>query len=636
MSKNTIQFEAEVGRLLDIVANALYSDKEVFLRELISNASDACEHHRYKVLSDKSYKGQSTDYSVSIQANKENKTLTIIDNGIGMNEDDLKQNLGTIASSGTARLMEGLKSKSKASKGGDVSDMIGQFGVGFYAAFMVSEKVDVLTQKANEDKAFLWSSDGRTGYTIEQAEREEGRGTTITLHLKDDQLEYLEAVRLEHIVKTYSNHIAVPVSLITEGNETKALNDAEALWHKAKDKISQEEYEGFYKQALHGTDKPWMNLHWAVEGLLEYKVLLYIPSLRPFDLYDPRRQHHTKLYVKKVFITDNCEGLVPPYLRFLRGVVDSQDLPLNVSREMLQNNPMVRKIRSGIVKKVLGTIEKTADKDKTGYKDFIFNFGAVLKEGLYEDVEHRDQLFKVIQFDTTHDSENQSKLSDYVERMDDKQRAIYYMTGEQLENMRKSPYLEGFKDREIEVLLLHDSIDSFWLTQVHEFEGKPFKSVAQASDDLAEFDGKDTSKDKEQENEAEASNDDTNLGPLIDFISKTLTTSIREVRVSHRLSSSPVCLVMQDGDLDINMERLLRENQHLDKSFTRIMEINPNHSIIKGLQERLEKGEDTQTMKDIVWLLLDQARIVEGEGALNSADFAERLNRAIEQGFLAA
>lgn len=615
MTETKMNFEAEVGRLLDIVANALYSDREVFLRELISNASDACEHHRYLTLTNKKLKDQTTDYAIVITADKENKTLTISDNGVGMSRDDLVTHLGTIARSGTAALVEKI---SKSKKGDAKADMIGQFGVGFYASFMVADKVDVLSFKAGEKQAYLWSSDGKTGYTIAEAEKAK-TGTDIILSLKEDALEFVEEMRIKHIVTKYSDHIAIPIQM---GDET--LNKANALWQQSSNSVSEEDYKSFYTHITDTPGEPWMNIHWRAEGMIEYAGLLYIPSMRPFDLYDPRRHHSVKLYVKRVFITENCEGLIPPYLRFVKGVVDSQDLPLNVSREMLQNNPVVRKISNGIVKKVLGTIEKIASEDETGYKDFLHNFGSVLKEGLYEDASHRDQIFKILRFKTTNGDEATS-LADYVSRMKDDQNEIFYLTGENIDAMRVSPHLEGFKAKGIEVLLLDESIDEFWLPAVNSFEGKEFKSVTRVAADKPTND--DDKKDEETKTETD---------PVAKFIKDTLGTSVRDVRLTTALTNSPVRLVSADGDIDMNMERLLRQHNQLDKSFTRILEINGDHSVVKKLKSMLDSGQDNELAADTAWLLLDQARIMEGENVLDSQKFAQRLANALEKGLMSA
>ncbi len=611
-----MNFEAEVGRVLDIVANALYSDREVFLRELISNASDACEHHRYLTLTNKKLKNQSTEYAIKLFIDKHAKTLTITDNGIGMNRDDLITHLGTIARSGTAALVEKI---SKSKKSDAKTDMIGQFGVGFYASFMVANKVTVKTLKAGEKQAYLWSSDGHSGYTIEQTTCDD-HGTTITLHLKEDAQEFLEEVRIDHIVTKYSDHIAIPIKM-----NGATLNKANALWQQPSKDVTQEQHKAFYTHITDTPGEPWMNIHWRAEGVIQYTSLLYIPSMKPFDLFDPRRQHSVKLYVKRVFITENCDGLVPPYLRFLKGVVDSQDLPLNVSREMLQNNPVVAKIRSGIVKKVLGTIEKMAEKDSEGYQKFLNNFGAVLKEGVYEDAKHRDQILKILRFKTTY-SEAFTSLSDYVKRMKKDQKEIYYLTGENIDLMRASPHIEGYQAKGIEVLLLDESIDEFWLPAVQEYEGKKFQSVTRVKPDAAQ------SETSQEDKKSDQKDDDRVVG----FIKETLGNSVRDVRFTDTLTNSPVRLVSADGDMDINMERLLRQHNQLDKTLTRILEVNEKHPVVQKLKNILETDQNKDLAQDTAWLLLDQARIMEGEGVLNSNEFARRLAHALEKGLVAA
>jgi molecular chaperone HtpG len=448
-----------VGQLLEIVAGSLYSNREVFLRELVSNASDACDKLRYAALTDASL-APSEGFAITLANDK--KALSISDNGIGMNHADLLETLGTIAKSGTGAFIQALKAEQK-----DAPGLIGQFGVGFYSAFMVADRVDVLTRKAGEDAAWLWSSDGKGSFTIEPAIREVA-GTTVTLHLKKGAKEFAEEARIRHIIKTYSEHISFPVKL---GDET--LNAAEALWTKAPSEITEDQYTEFYRHASHAFDTPWLTIHNKVEGSLNHTSLLFVPSMQPFDLFDPERKSHVKLYVNRVFISETTKDLIPAYLRFLRGVVDSQDMSLNVSREMLQHDPKLAKIKGQVTKKVLSELKKKATKEPEAYAAFWGNFGAVLKEGLVEDPALRDRILEVCRFAST-GSEALTGLTGYVERMKEGQDAMFYIAGEDAGKLAQSPHLEGFKAKGVEVLLLSDPVDEFWLQHIHEFEGKPF------------------------------------------------------------------------------------------------------------------------------------------------------------------
>jgi molecular chaperone HtpG len=617
MAEEKLHFQAEVGRLLDIVAHSLYSDKEIFLRELISNASDACDRLRYLALTDPALAADDPTFKVRLSTDRKARTLTVSDNGVGMNHDDLIQNLGTIARSGTAAFMKDLT--------GDTSKdmkLIGQFGVGFYSAFMVADKVTVTSRKAGEDKAWRWVSDGRGDFTIAEAERE-GRGTTIELHLREGEDEFLEPMRIRQIVRTYSDHIALPVTLLEDGKEN-TLNTAAALWHRPKAEITEQQYREFYRHAGHLGDEPWLTIHFKAEGTVEYAALLFVPAERPFDLFHPDRRHRVKLYVRRVFITDEAPDLVPSWLRFLKGVVDSEDLPLNVSREMLQKNAVLAKIRQGLVGRVLSELEKKAEKEPEDYARFWDKFGAVLKEGLYEDPDRRAALLKLARFRSTH-GEGWVSLADYVGRMKPGQEAIYYITGDDVKGLRKSPQIEGFAAKGVEVLLLSDPIDDFWIAAIGEHEGKKFRSVTQGGTDLAKIAGGDAKDDGKKEPPAE-------LAGLVAIFRLALKDEVKDVRASERLTESAVCLVADQGDLDMRIERMLRQHKQLDKAAKRIMEINPRHALIGKLAGLVGKPEEAQRLDAMAHLLLDQARIVEGESLPDPAAFARRLASALEKG----
>ncbi|MFN3461854.1 MAG: molecular chaperone HtpG, partial [Oceanibaculum sp.] len=546
---------------------------------------------------------------------------TVSDNGIGMDRDELVANLGTIARSGTAAFLGGLSGDAKKD-----TNLIGQFGVGFYSAFMVAEKVEVLTRKAGEEAAWLWTSDGRGDYTIQQSEKA-GRGTLITLHLREGCEEYLEADRLRQIVKRYSDHIAIPIRLV-DGDKTETLNRASALWTRSKSEITAEEYKEFYHHAAHAFDEPWETLHWQAEGIISYTGLLFVPGARPFDLFHPERKSRVKLYVRRVFITDDCQELVPEYLRFLRGVVDSEDLPLNVSREMLQASPVLQKIRQGIVKRVLGELQKKAEKEPEAYAGFWENFGPVLKEGLYS--EHggdREQLLKLARFRSSH-GDGLVSLADYVGRMKEGQDTIFYITGEDAAALLESPQLEGFRAKGVEVLLLTDPIDEFWIPSVVEYEGRKFRSVTRGGTDLAKVKGAEKS-DADKKEEADGKGD---VGSLVAPMKLALKEEVKDVRASERLTDSAVCLVADEGDMDMHLERLLRQHKQLDNSFKRILEVNPAHPVIRKLAAHVAAKGGEASIDDAALLLLDQARILEGEPLRDAKGFATRLSAFLEKG----
>ncbi|AJD50689.1 MULTISPECIES: molecular chaperone HtpG [Thalassospira] len=624
MTEEKMRFEAEVSRLLDIVVHSLYSNKDIFLRELISNASDACDKLRYEAIAKPELLAGDSEFKVRLLTDNVRNVLTIADNGIGMNKTDLIENLGTIANSGTAKFVEAL---SKSDKAKDV-DLIGQFGVGFYSAFMVAGQVDVVTKKAGEDQAWKWSSDGKGEYTIAEAEME-GHGTQITLHLTDDFKEFTEEYRLRHIVKTYSDHIGIPVVLMKADGNDETLNEASALWTRPKSDITDEQYKEFYKHNSHAFDDPWKTIHYQAEGAIEYTGLLFLPTMRPFDLYDPARKGHLKLYVRKVFITEGADDLLPPWLRFVSGVVDSQDLPLNISREMLQHNPVLTKIKNGLTKKLLSELETASNKDSKGFETFWENFGSVVKEGLYEDYTNRDRILKLARFRSTH-SDGWTTLADYVTRMKDGQKAIYYISGEDVDALKRSPQLEGFAAKGIEVLLLTDPVDEFWLPSVGQFEEKDFKSVTRGGADLADVksDDKDDAKDDKKDDAAS----DASLDALIASIKIALGTSIKDVRESDRLTSSACCLIADETGMDLRMERLMKQHNRVDEISPRILEINPKHSLIKKLSDIAIKDAKTPILHDAALLLLDQARILEGEALPDPVSFARRLDLVMEKG----
>ena len=617
MTDQTMQFQAEVARLLHIVTHSLYSQKEIFLRELISNASDACDKLRFAAQTDSGLWDGDADLKVTLRIDKAARTITLADNGIGMNRDELIANLGTIARSGTGEFVAGLQGDNAK----DVS-LIGQFGVGFYSAFMVAEKVEVTSRRAGEAQAWHWVSDGTGSFTIGETEKP-GRGTSILLHLRQGEDEFLDAERLRGIVKTYSDHIALPVVLLLEDGKEETLNAASALWSRSKSEVTEEQYKAFYHHVAHAFDDPWATLHARAEGKLDYSLLLFIPTHPPRDLFDPARKSALRLYVRRVFITDRCDELVPAWLRFLRGVVDSADLPLNVSREMLQNNPVLARIKQAITRRVLGELERKAANEAESYAGFWESFGAVLKEGIYEDAEHRQQLLKLARFRSSA-QDGWVSLADYIARMKPGQSAIYTINGDSVESLKRSPQLEGFRAKGVEVLLLTDAVDDFWLASVMDFEGKPLRSVTRGGADLDAIQGED--KPAEDKPEAVAG---ATLGTLVALLKTVLDDRVRDVRESHRLTDSACCLVAGDGDMDMHLERLLRLNKQFAQETPRILEINPRHPLIKRMAARAGEAGASDALQDAALLLLDQARIVEGEPPADPQAFAQRLARVM-------
>lgn len=612
MTEEKHAFQAEVSRLLQIVAHSLYSEKEIFLRELISNASDACDKLRYLALTAPDLLTGDADLKIRISVNKEQKLLTISDNGVGMNRDELVQNLGTIARSGTAAFLEKLSGDATRSV-----SMIGQFGVGFYSAFMVADKVEVFSRHAGETHGWCWTSDGKGEYRIGAAE-DVSRGTRITLHMRDDSSEFLEQSRIAHIVRKYSDHIALPI-IFVEGETETPLNQASALWTRKKADITAEQYTEFYRHVGHNFDEPWLTLHQKAEGKIEYTALLFVPTDKPIDLFQPERRHRVKLYVRRVFITDECEGLIPSYLRFLRGIVDSEDLPLNVSREMLQDHPTLTAIRKALVKRVFSALDEKAKENGSDYLRFWETFGAVVKEGLYEDFENREKILKLARFRSTR-GEALVSLDDYLTRMKPEQTAIYVLSGDNPDALAKSPQIEGFKARDIEVLLLSDPVDDFWLGLGMSYNGKTFTSVTKGAADLDKI-----APAKESEKKEDAPSDAT-VATLVALFKQSLGDQVKDVRTSNRLTSSPVCLVAADGDMDMHLARVLRQSRQVSAEQPRVLEINPTHPLIVSLSKVASDGHKALSIADAAHLLFDQARILEGEQLSNPSDFSRRLN----------
>ena len=624
MTNMSNKFEADTGKILDIVINSLYSEREIFLRELVSNSSDALDKRKYLGLTDKKINNSSDASEIKIEVNNKEKTLTISDNGIGMSEEDLKSSLGTIARSGTKAFLEQVATNTKDKKS-DMS-MIGQFGVGFYASFMVADSVIVISKKAGDEQAWKWTSDGKTGFDLEKADKDTA-GTSITLKLKKDAKEFLEETRLQFIVRKYSDHISYPVKLFEvdkKDAEEKTLNEASALWTRPAKDIKEEQYQEFFSHIGAGFGKPLLTMHNNTEGTISYTNLICIPSTRPFDLFNPDRKSSLKLYINRVFITDKCDALVPSYLRFIKGLVDTQDIDLNVSREMLQNNPAVAKISKSLVGKILRELKKVSEKNADGYKDFWKEYGAVLKEGLYEDAERKETLLDLCRFSTNENDEIIS-LSSYLEKMPETQKDIYYISAETRSQALASPHLEGFKSKNIPILIMTDAIDQFWLPMIGSFKDKKFTSITQGQINLDELDEK--NKDKKSVSKEQKEKQDKEFIDLIAQMKVVLGEQVKDIRLSSKLTDSPVCLVADDGDMDIAMEQLMAQRDTNYKGAPRILEINGDHSLIKNMKSLLSKKENNDLVSDAGTLLFEQARLLEGKMPADPAQFSTIMNQ---------
>ena len=622
----TLSFQTEVKQLLQLMIHSLYSNREIFLRELVSNASDAIDKLRFEALANGALNENDTDLKIRIAVDKEKGTITITDNGIGMTRDEVIANIGTIAKSGTKEFFSKLTGDQQKD-----ANLIGQFGVGFYSAFIVSDRVELRTRAAGHpaDAGVLWSSTGDGEFTL-AAEERTARGTEVTLHLKEDAKEFLDDYRLKSIIRKYSDHIQMPIVMKktewdqekqaqVEKEEDETVNKASALWARSKSDIKEEEYEEFYKHVSHDWEKPLAWTHARVEGRHEYTELLYVPAKAPFDLFDRDIKHGVKLYVRRVFIMDDAEHLLPRYLRFVKGVIDSNDLPLNVSREILQESKDVEAIKSGSVKKVLGLLEDLANSDdaaqKEKYATYWTSFGRAFKEALGEDFANRERLLKLIRVASTHnddDTQNVS-LAEYVARMKHGQDKIYYVTADSFAAAKNSPHLEVFRKKGIEVLIMTEPVDEWWLGQVDEFDGKKLQSVAKGDLDLGAFE--DEAEKKEQEKVA------VELKPLVERIKAALGDRVKEVRVTHRLVDSPACLVVDDNELSGNLERMLKAAGQKINASKPILEINPAHAVIEKL-----KAAGDEDFADWASLLFDQSVLAEGGQLENPADFVKRMN----------
>ena len=627
MSAPMHQFEADTGKILDIVINSLYSNKEIFLRELISNASDALDKRTYLSATDSALLAED-QLGITLAVNAKAKTLTISDNGIGLSHDDLISSLGTIARSGSKAFVEQLAQSADTSdkKSDDTLSLIGQFGVGFYSAFMVADKVEVLSLKAGETQAHLWSSDGVSGYDISPAEKPSA-GTDITLYLKKDCKDFLEEQRIGYLVKKYSDHLSYPVMWQPVNvDDARQLNTGSAIWTRQKSDISDDDYTQFYRQIGAGYDEPFMTLHNRTEGALNYTSLLFIPSQRPMDLFNPDRKSRMQLYINKVFITDECEEFVPPWLRFVKGVIDTPDLDLNVSREMLQHTPAVVKIGKAVVKRILSELDKKKKKDFEAYQQFWEQFGIVLKEGLYEDIDNRDKLLGLCLF-TSARTGAQISLQEYCDNMSETQDKIYFLSAESVAQAETSPHLEGYRARDIDVLLLTDPVDEFWVQAVGSFDEKPLTSISRGSQNLDDIAPK-----KDELDDQKSENQDEEFAPLIASLKSKLGEQVKDVRLSKTLVDSPACLVADDDGMDIQMERLMKAHNKDFVGMPRVLELNADHKLIQAISEKLAHDADPELVQDACLMLFDQAQILEGKSPDSLTEFARRMTRLMERG----
>ena len=628
-------FETEAKQLLHLMINSLYSNKEIFLRELISNASDAVDKLRFETLSNPELLEEDAELKVQIDIDEKKRTITIADNGIGMTRDEVIDNLGTIAKSGTVQFLESLTGDQQKD-----SQLIGRFGVGFYSAFIVADEVEVLTRKAgtDPDQATLWKSKGEAEYSIAEASKEQ-RGTTVILHLKKAEKEFAENFRLRNIVKKYSDHISIPVLMEKQDfsvpdeedkkdkkkkspkqeKQYEAVNDAKALWLRSRKEVKDDEYKEFYKHVSHDFEDPLLWSHNKVEGKLEYTSLLYLPTRAPYDLWNRDAARGLKLYVQRIFIMDDAEQFLPLYLRFIKGVIDSNDISLNVSREILQKDPAVDTMRSALTKRALNMLAKLRKKDKEQYDKFWIEFGQVLKEGPGEDFSNREKIAKLLQFTTTEskaDAQDQG-LEDYVKRMQEDQEKIYYLVAESAKAGRNSPHLEIFRKKGIEVILMYDRIDEWLMSQLHEFDGKQFQDITRGELDLGKLEDK---KDKEQQEKSEKEFED-----LVTRIKTQLGDQVKEVRVTHRLIDSPACLAVDEHDMGAQMRKIMSASGQAVPETKPIFEVNPAHPLV----QKLDKESDEERFEDLVVILFGQASLADGVELADAGDFTRRLNKLL-------
>jgi molecular chaperone HtpG len=628
----TLAFSAEISKVLRLMIHSLYTNKDIFLRELISNASDACDKLRYQSLTNQALLADAAELRITISHDEKANTIDVSDTGIGMNREELIAHLGTIAKSGTEEFLSAIANSK------DQTTLIGQFGVGFYSSFMVADTVEVISRKAGETEAWKWESSGDGTFTITPIEGDAPRGTTVRLYVRDDAKEYLDTFKLRNIIETYSDHISFPiyqcpVTFEGEQGEPELVNEGGALWVKPKAEITPEQYKDFYHHVAHSPDEPWLTMHNSVEGKTSYTNLLFIPSMKPFDLFHPERRRRVKLYVKRVFITEENVDLVPHYLRFLRGIIDSNDLPLNISRETLQDDPRLKSIRESITSKVLSELKKKAEKDADNYRKFWDNFGAVVKEGLCEFDSPREKLLEVCRFTSTADES--VSLAEYLKRKPEAQQHIFYLTADSLEAARHSPLLDGFTKRGIEVLLLTDHVDDFWVNVVGSYQDVALKSITRSDIDLEAI-APLVDKSEEGKDKADAKVQDISLDAQTQLLARLrgcYGEGIRDVRTTDKLTDALACLAVAEGAMEMRMERFLKEHNQLPRRGARILEVNMRHPFFRYLVNIMNDTSKGAEFEECASLLLDQACIIEGETIDNPAAFAKRLGSLMQRAF---
>ncbi|MCE2992603.1 MAG: molecular chaperone HtpG [Alphaproteobacteria bacterium] len=607
------KFDANIDKVLNLMINSIYTNRDIFLRELISNASDACDKLRYLQIENPAL-ASGLELGIKVLIDKTAGTLIISDSGIGMNEAEMVANLGTIASSGTQKFLESVSGQNS-----QMMNLIGQFGVGFYSAFIVASNVRVVSRSGSDDKTYVWESDGVSGYKVGEADKQRDYvGTDVILTIKPEDSEYLDKYRIKHIITSYSDHISFPIELCDDENTTEIVNSRSALWVRPKSEISDEAYKEFYHHISHMPDDFWHKIHYQAEGNVNYSSLLYIPSMKPFDLFHPDRKMSIKLYIKRVFITEDS-ALLPQYMRFIRGIVDSEDLPLNISRETIQNNAVLNKIRKSLVKKILSELKARTKADKPEYLKFWKSFGEVMKEGLCEGaLEEKEELLDVCRFYTSQSEDDMVSFEEYIERMVEGQSQIFFLTGEDLSKLRTHPRLEGFKKRGVEVLLLCDHVDDFWVNAVSQFKNTELKNISHHDIDLNAIKNLEEAK-QEQEKENEAD--------IIDFVKQTLGDAVKEVKSSGKLVDTAACLAFSAGNMSIRMEKILVEQKQLKGYSSKILEVNLDHPILHKISALVEQDSASEKAQDLVWLIFDQACILDGDNIKDPNAFCKRLNK---------
>ncbi|MCF8462899.1 MAG: molecular chaperone HtpG [Rickettsiaceae bacterium] len=614
VKNETKKFSAEIDKVLKLMIHSLYTNNDIFLRELISNASDACDKLRYISQTNDEILSGDPLMKITVEINKEANKLIVSDNGIGMSKEELEDNLGTIAKSGTQQFLSQLTGDAKAD-----NMLIGQFGVGFYSAYMVADYVEVISTKAGSQETYIWSSKGEGEYTIGKSDEEVARGTKIILHVKPGSDNYLDQFYIKNIIKSYSDHIATPIYFVEQNGSQVQVNSSSALWSRSKSEIDEDQYNEFYRSVSYAADKPWLTLHNKNEGVVEFTNLLYVPSTRTFDLFHPDRKRRVKLYIKRVFITDENIDIIPHYLRFLRGVVDSEDLPLNISRETLQYNSTMDKIKNAITKMVLAELKKKLLDNKEQYQIFWNNFGSAIKEGLCENLTHADKLLEICLF-YSHQQDKLISLDEYIANMKPDQKHIYYLSGDDIDKLKNSPQLEGFANKNIDVLLFTDSVDDFWVTTNHTYKEKEIKSITRSNIDLDELNEDQSKKDDKKE-----SQDNNIYDELLSYCKEILKDQAKDVIISKKLSSSPACLTVDENSIDIRMERFLIDQKQLNKRSLKILELNTKHPVIENIMQNLHNDQRKEENKNLLQSLFDIACLIEGEEIKDPAGFSKRM-----------